>query len=62
MPAPQGRHGLIVLLVSFAIISMGTGTVFALSVFLLPIVESMSWTRSDISIVAGLNWLSLIHI
>jgi len=59
MSAPQGRHGLIVLLVSFAIISMGTGTVFALSVFLLPIVESMSWTRSDISIVAGLNWLSI---
>lgn len=59
MPAPQGRYGLIVLLVSFGIISMGTGTVFALSVFLLPIVESMSWTRSDISIVASLNWLSI---
>ena len=59
MPAPRGRHGMIVLAASFGIISIGTGTIFALSVFLLPIVESMRWTRGDISFVASLNWIAL---
>ena len=44
---------------SVGIIGIGTGTLFALSVFLLPIVESMRWTRGDISVVASLNWISL---
>src|SRR5687767_6975502 len=35
------------------------GTLFSLGVFLKPIEESMGWSRSAISSVALLNWLSM---
>lgn len=59
MPAPDGRHAALVLGASVVIICVGVGTLFALSVFLLPITEATAWTRGDISVVASLNWISL---
>lgn len=44
---------------AFTIIGIAFGALFSLSVFLLPIVETMGWNRGAISTVALLNWLSM---
>ena len=60
--APDSRgsapfYGWIVLAASVAIIAVGTGTIFALAVFLRPLEEEFGWTRSLISGVALVNWI-----
>jgi len=57
----QGRlfYGWVVLAVSAAIICVSLGALFSLGVFLKPIEESTGWSRSAISVVAMLNWLSM---
>jgi MFS family permease len=50
-------YGWTVLGAAALITCMGTGTMFALGVFLKPIEESMRWTRTGISSVALLNWV-----
>ena len=54
---PRVFYGWIVLAASVAIISVGTGTIFSLAVFLRPLEEEFGWTRSLISGVAFVNWV-----
>jgi MFS family permease len=56
-PPPGVFYGWIVLAASVAIIAVGTGTIFALAVFLRPLEEEFGWTRSLISGVALVNWI-----
>jgi predicted MFS family arabinose efflux permease len=52
-------YGWVVLAASAAVICVGMGALFSLGVFLVPIQESMQWSRSAISTVALLNWLAM---
>lgn len=52
-------HGWIVLGSAALIICMGMGSLFSLSVFVKPIEDSMTWSRSGISGIALVNWLSM---
>ncbi len=52
-------YGWTVLAVSAAIICLGMGSLFSLGVFLKPIEDTTGWSRSAISVVALLNWLSM---
>jgi MFS family permease len=52
-------YGWIVLGSAALIICMGMGTLFSLSVFVKPIEDSMTWSRSGISGIALVNWLSM---
>ncbi len=47
------------LAIAVAIIAVGFGTLFSLSVFLLPIEESMHWPRAALSGVAMLGWVTM---
>jgi predicted MFS family arabinose efflux permease len=52
-------YGWTVLGAAATIVAVGMGALFSLSVFLKPIEDSTGWTRSDISVVALLNWLAM---
>jgi len=52
-------YGWLVLGASAAIICMGMGALFSLSVFLRPIEESMGWSRTGISAIALVNWIAM---
>lgn len=52
-------YGWVVLGASALITCMGMGTLFSLGVFLKPIEESTGWSRTGISTIALLNWVSM---
>ncbi len=52
-------YGWVVLGAAATIVAVGMGALFSLSVFLKPIEESMRWSRSEISMVALINWLGM---
>ncbi|MGH7276043.1 MAG: MFS transporter, partial [Candidatus Rokuibacteriota bacterium] len=52
-------YGWTVLAAAATIVAVGMGALFSLSVFLKPIEESMRWSRSDISVIALINWLAM---
>ena len=55
--APVGRWTLLV--ATMIIVGVAMGAMFSLGVFLAPIQESESWSRTDISAVALLTWVTL---
>jgi predicted MFS family arabinose efflux permease len=38
---------------------IGMGTMFSLGIFLKPIEESMTWSRTSISTIALVNWIAM---
>lgn len=52
-------YGWIVVAAAATIVCVGLGTLFSLGVFLLPIHESMQWSRASISSVALVNWMAM---
>jgi MFS family permease len=52
-------YGWTVLAAAATIVAVGMGALFSLGVFLRPIEESMRWSRSEISVVALINWLAM---
>jgi MFS family permease len=52
-------YGWTVLAAAATIVAVGLGALFSLSVFLKPIEESTRWSRSDISMIALINWLAM---
>ena len=54
--APRPRYAWIVLGASFAIITMAIGTLFTLGVFLVPIEQSLGWSRASIGAISFFNW------
>ena len=59
MPARGVFYGWIVVGAGALITCVGMGTMFSLGVFLKPIAETMGWSRTGISTVALLNWMSM---
>jgi len=57
--ARQIFYGWIVLGSAALIICLGMGSLFSLSVFVKPIEDTMRWSRSGISGIALVNWLSM---
>jgi MFS family permease len=54
---PRGRWGLLV--AAMVIVGVAMGSLFSIGVFLSPIQASTSWTRTDISAVVLLAWVTL---
>ena len=52
-------YGWVVVAASATVIAVAMGALFSLGVFLKPIEDGMGWSRSEISIVALLNWLAM---
>src|SRR5256885_2020396 len=52
-------YGWTVLAAAATIVAIGQGALLSFGVFLKPLEESMRWNRSDISMVALLNWLAM---
>jgi MFS family permease len=52
-------YGWIIVGAGILVTCMGLGAMFSLGVFLKPISESMGWSRTGISTVALLNWVSM---
>ncbi|MBI4593104.1 MAG: MFS transporter, partial [Candidatus Rokubacteria bacterium] len=52
-------YGWVVLAAAAAIVCVGMGALFSLSVFLKPIEETMGWSRSGISAIAFVNWIGM---
>src|SRR5206468_599049 len=52
-------YGWTVLAAAGTIVAIGQGALLSFGVFLKPLEESMRWNRSDISMVALLNWLAM---
>src|SRR2546430_10609019 len=52
-------NGWTVLAAAATIVAIGQGALLSFGVFLKPLEESMRWNRSDISMVALLNWLAM---
>ena len=59
VPARGVYYGWIVLGAAAAVICMGMGSLFALSVFVKPIEDAMGWSRSGISGIALVNWIAM---
>ena len=52
-------YGWVIVAVGMVVTCMGLGAMFSLGVFLKPVSETMGWSRTGISTVALLNWLSM---
>ncbi len=61
--AAMGQRGLfygwVIVAAGILVTCMGLGAMFSLGVFLKPVSETMGWSRTGISTVALLNWLSM---
>src|SRR5215831_11506959 len=51
--------GWVIVGVGFVVTCIGMGAMLSLGVFLQPMTEAMGWSRTGISTVALLNWLSM---
>src|SRR5262249_57643442 len=51
--------GWVIVGVGFVVTCIGMGAMLSLGVFLQPMTEAMGWSRTGISMVALLNWLSM---
>src|SRR3990172_11306506 len=52
-------YGWVVLAAAATTIAVALGALFSLGVFLKPIEDATGWTRSEISIVALINWIAM---
>src|SRR3972149_3869426 len=52
-------YGWVVLAAAATAIAVALGALFSLGVFLKPIEDTMGWTRSEISVVALINWIAM---
>ena len=52
-------YGWVIVAVGFVVTCIGMGAMLSLSVFLQPMSEAMSWSRTGISTAALLNWLCM---
>lgn len=59
MARPRIFYGWVVVGAAAAIVCVGMGALFSLSIFLRPIEQSMGWSRASISTVALLNWIAM---
>jgi MFS family permease len=50
-------YGRVILAAACAIVTVGMGALFSLSVFVKPLEETMGWSRSRVSTIALLNWV-----
>lgn len=50
-------YGWVVVLVSFCILAVSTGTILSFGVFLKPLLAEFGWTRGQTSLAYSLNWI-----